>query len=749
MMRLISVTFDRVNAAFTMCEYGRGVFKVRVLLTWLCCVAALFVSALAPSVAHAQIAGEQLIENHRTQSDYNTRYTASAGNDRVLLVIVFSEYDLDQDSEVARVRFGSQNLVSLGTLEGQRAKRNRMSAFYLPESRIQSGERTLNIRYRPDAASSIIYVATLVDVDQNRLDEISPQFLRDCTNGGSARPGTINFSPIAAEANDYVFSFVGTGDNDAFTAFNNGAIEFFDERVRNPGFSFAGGVQVPTSDTTIAGSASLTEGCQNRPVTLQLKFSPNGAGVDGIVSATDPVVAGDPVTLRVEDADLNSRFGFADTVTVEVRNDRTGELETVTLLETGDNTGIFEAVLPTSFERTGGADENGAMNVLGGDVLTTTYFDSRTSTNGTASRTATTNVTDGAQVAGIPPVLSCPADFSVFDWESIAWSAGSTSNAYPFFGRGDIAFEIVNPGTFFTSATFGGQSPTVQDALNGGTGDFALALIGEQANRSDEMVTTIDLPIPVRGAQFAIFDVDYFRGQFADRVSIIGRLGGATVQPVLTNGTANVVQGNEAFGVANSDSDDDPGTLVVTFDQPVDTIEVRYGNHGAAPIDPGLQGIAIHDLSFCIAAAQMSVAKVSSILSDPVNGATNPKAIPGALVEYLITVANVGEGAADPDSVTIWDDAPNDVKLCLLDRGDGPVFFEDPAGNSGLSYTFTDLASGSDDLEFSSDGGASFAYTPSADGDGCDSAITDFRVRPGGAFAAGGELRIRARFIIE
>lgn len=709
----------------------------------------LTLAAFGNAPASAQIQGEQLIENHRTQSDYTTRYTAGTGDNRVLLVIVMSEYDLNQSSEVTRVRFGNQNLVSLGTIEGQRAKRNRLSAFYLPENQIQSGERDLRIRYRPNGASSIIYVATLIDVDQNRLDEIDPQFLRNCTNNGSARSGTINFAPIAAQANDYVFSFVGTGDNDAFTTFNNGAVEFFDERVRGPGFSFAGGLQVPQTDRTVAGNATLTEGCQNRPLSLQIKFSPIGFGIDGVLTASDPVVAEDDVTVRVEDEDLNIRLDAPDVVTVEVRNDRTGEVETVTLLETGNSTGVFEAVLPTVFARSAGADENGSMNVLGGDRLTASYFDSRTSTNDTATRTATVNVTDGARTAGIPPTLSCPVDVSVFDWEAISWTAGSTSNTYPLGMRGDIIFDIVNPGTFFTSATFGGQSPTRQSTLNGGTGDFALALIGNQANRSDAIVTTITLPSVARNAQFAIFDVDYFSGQFADRVEVIGRLNGAVVLPTITNGSANEVVGNVAFGLANSASNADPGTIVVTFASPIDGIEIRYGNHDAAPVDPGVQGVAIHDLSLCISTASLSVTKVSSVITDPVNGSSDAKAIPGAIVEYVIRIENAGDGPGDTDSVFVTDLPSGDTAICRLTAGAGPIAFTDDASGSGLTYTYQSVGSNGDDLEFSNDNGSTWTYTPNADAEGCDAAVSAFRVNPKGAFAATSSFELRARFRVQ
>ena len=145
----------------------------------------------------------------------------------------------------------------------------------------------------------------------------------------------------------------------------------------------------------------------------------------------------------------------------------------------------------------------------------------------------------------------------------------------------------------------------------------------------------------------------------------------------------------------------------------------------------------------------ISVTKVSSVIADPVNGTNNPKAIPGATIEYLITVSNTGTGPADADSVVVWDDGPADAKFCLIDRASGPIIFNDPGGNSGLTYTFGGLGVTTDDVEFSSDDGTSFGYTPTADGDDCDSAVTDFRVNPGGAFAGGSSITLRVRYQVE
>lgn len=364
-------------------------------------------------------------------------------------------------------------------------------------------------------------------------------------------------------------------------------------------------------------------------------------------------------------------------------------------------------------------------------------------------------VVQTGRAPGIPPILSCPAGTSLFDWDSVSgWAAGSTSNSFAFAGYGNIGFSLTNDGTYINNAALGGQSPSVIDLFGGGLtpSERTLSVIADQPNRSGDVEITITLPRAFTGLQFSIFDVDFGANQFADRLEVVGFNGGASVNPVLTNGNANFVspaEPNVLIGNAASDTDAALGNAVVTFTQAVDTIVIRYGNHSTAPANPGQQGIGIHDIVVCDPFATLTVSKVSSIISDPVNGTSSPKAIPGATVEYLITVTNTGTSATQADTVTVWDDGPADAKLCLIGRAGGPIIFNDPGGNSNLAYSFSSLSSASDNLEFSNNDGSSFAYTPVADGDGCDTAVTDFRVRPSGAFAGGATFTITVRFRVE
>jgi uncharacterized repeat protein (TIGR01451 family) len=61
---------------------------------------------------------------------------------------------------------------------------------------------------------------------------------------------------------------------------------------------------------------------------------------------------------------------------------------------------------------------------------------------------------------------------------------------------------------------------------------------------------------------------------------------------------------------------------------------------------------------YTVSAPVLTVSKLSRVISDPINGVSaNAKAIPGAVVEYCIVVANAGSGAA-ADSVIITDSLP-------------------------------------------------------------------------------------------
>ena len=68
---------------------------------------------------------------------------------------------------------------------------------------------------------------------------------------------------------------------------------------------------------------------------------------------------------------------------------------------------------------------------------------------------------------------------------------------------------------------------------------------------------------------------------------------------------------------------------------------------------------------YTVQTATLAVTKSSRVISDPINVTSNPKLIPGAVVEYCIAVANTG--SADATSVAISDPVPG--QLTFLGTG--------------------------------------------------------------------------------
>lgn len=132
----------------------------------------------------------------------------------------------------------------------------------------------------------------------------------------------------------------------------------------------------------------------------------------------------------------------------------------------------------------------------------------------------------------------------------------------------------------------------------------------------------------------------------------------------------------------------------------------------------------------------LQVNKVQQLLSDPINGTTGPYAIPGAYVEYTVSVTNLGPGPVDADSLAVMDPLPVDVALFVDPGGGDPISFADGPTASGLSFNYAA------DVTYSSqpDGGAPYDHVPIPDADGFDPAITGYRIAPTGTMngASGG-----------
>jgi uncharacterized repeat protein (TIGR01451 family) len=126
----------------------------------------------------------------------------------------------------------------------------------------------------------------------------------------------------------------------------------------------------------------------------------------------------------------------------------------------------------------------------------------------------------------------------------------------------------------------------------------------------------------------------------------------ADVPPTATNAQfANVrltattaVNNTPATVLTQTAGADTPGAVDIVFADSAGAGDAaRDGRHAA-------------DDQFAVQSAVLSITKTSTLISDPVNGTTTPKAIPGARVEYVLTIANTGTRAAT--GITIADPLP-------------------------------------------------------------------------------------------
>lgn len=132
---------------------------------------------------------------------------------------------------------------------------------------------------------------------------------------------------------------------------------------------------------------------------------------------------------------------------------------------------------------------------------------------------------------------------------------------------------------------------------------------------------------------------------FGDADSVLGLVNGdvANIElsaTVAAAGTASSLGGDLADDAGNPD---DPAT-----------VDVVFADGGALG-----DGVESDRDGFEVQSAGLNVTKVATVIDDPFNGTTDPKAIPGATVEYVITIVN--SGALDADNVSITDAIDTDV----------------------------------------------------------------------------------------
>jgi uncharacterized repeat protein (TIGR01451 family) len=190
----------------------------------------------------------------------------------------------------------------------------------------------------------------------------------------------------------------------------------------------------------------------------------------------------------------------------------------------------------------------------------------------------------------------------------------------------------------------------------------------------------------------------------------------------LDNGTANV-RLTAVTHVAGSGASN---PVVETTGANTNGVDVVFADAGRNAQESAADG-------YRVASARLTITKASSLVSDPVNGTTAPKAVPGAVVEYSVTVANGGTQPAS--GLRITDVLSADIALVngAYAAGSADIAVEVGVGPATTLFCTADAGEG--------------------DGDGCGLAGATLQVGPTGLIvgttAADNPVRVLFRAAIQ
>jgi uncharacterized repeat protein (TIGR01451 family) len=329
----------------------------------------------------------------------------------------------------------------------------------------------------------------------------------------------------------------------------------------------------------------------------------------------------------------------------------------------------------------------------------------------------------GALATGLAPAVlaqNTPANTQINNTATLDYFVGATQQAqvvsntatFRVDNKVDLTVNTVDgaivsvvPGTFARVLTY--------SVTNEGNGfqDYTLAALPSATGAFGETETFDAVNVNVYAdsdadGAYTAADTDLYIDELAPgvsiRVFIVADIPLAQVNDDVASYhlLAQTARGNspgaEGAPILSDDSGtpDDPATVQIVFADDVGTADgARDGRFSS------LDG-------FKVVTASLTALKSSTVISDPFNLGSDPKAIPGATVGYQILVTNTG--AVTADNVAVID----------------PI----PANSAFLVGSVSTVPAAGVVVSYSNDGGLTWAYGPVAGPNGADPAVTGVRV---------------------
>ncbi|HEY5712784.1 MAG TPA: hypothetical protein VIT38_12900 [Allosphingosinicella sp.] len=267
----------------------------------------------------------------------------------------------------------------------------------------------------------------------------------------------------------------------------------------------------------------------------------------------------------------------------------------------------------------------------------------------TAGSTITNTVNVSFQVGGVAQTgVSASNSFTVDRKVNflVTEDGSATTQVSPGQSAAVTSFMVTNTSNAVIDVALAAANRVGGAAAHGGTDNFDVTGVSLFVDTNNNGAYNA-------GTDLAISYVDQLAADASVRVFVVANvpLGRSTndVAGVRLTGTASEATAAGSLGATITET---AGANTVG----VDTVFADT----AADSNTARDGISFDEDDYTVLAANLTATKTSRVISDPLNGTTNPKLIPGAVVEYCI-ITNNAAGSATASNVGISDTLPAQV----------------------------------------------------------------------------------------
>jgi uncharacterized repeat protein (TIGR01451 family) len=263
-----------------------------------------------------------------------------------------------------------------------------------------------------------------------------------------------------------------------------------------------------------------------------------------------------------------------------------------------------------------------------------------------AGTTITNSVTLNYKVGGVDQTAITASDSFKVDRKVnlvVAEVGSATTSVSPGQSSAVTAFTVTNSSNASLDFTLAVTQLSGGTAAHGGTDNFNASNVriyadtnnnGSFDSGTDQLITYLD-EVAADASRRVFVVVDVPLGRSSNDVAGV-RLTATAAETAAAGSVGAAV--TQTSGANTSE---------------VDTVFADSNAGGNTARD----GVHFAEDDYTVSAAALTVAKSSRIVSDPLNGTTDPKMIPGAVVEYCVAVANAS-GGATATGVAISDTLP-------------------------------------------------------------------------------------------